>query len=40
MFVVDTNVLVYAADWSSPHHERCSSSLAQWRGSRDVWFVT
>jgi toxin-antitoxin system PIN domain toxin len=40
MFVVDTNVLVYAADTSSPHHERCSTMVAEWRSRRDAWFVT
>ena len=40
MFVVDTNVLVYAADTFSPFHERCSSDLATWRQRREPWFVT
>jgi toxin-antitoxin system PIN domain toxin len=40
MFVVDTNVLLYAADSSSPFHERCSASLARWRTRREPWFVT
>ena len=40
MFVVDTNVLIYAADTSSPFHERCSSDLATWRRRREPWFVT
>ena len=40
MFVVDTNVLVYAADTFSPFHDRCSSRLAEWRPRREVWFLT
>lgn len=40
MFVVDTNVLVYAADTFSPFHEPCSSMLAEWRPRHDAWFVT
>lgn len=40
MFVVDTNVLVYAADTSSPFHERCAGLLSEWRPRREAWFVT
>ena len=40
MFVVDTNVLVYAADEASPHHERCYERLNTWRERADAWFVT
>ena len=40
MFVVDTNVLVYAADEDSPHHEHCRERLNGWRSQADAWFVT
>ena len=40
MFVVDTNVLVYAADRDSPQHERCRKLLNDWRSGADAWFVT
>ncbi len=31
MFVIDTNVLVYAADQDSPHHTACRERLERWR---------
>ncbi|MGH7712951.1 MAG: type II toxin-antitoxin system VapC family toxin [Gemmatimonadaceae bacterium] len=40
MFVVDTNVLVYAADVSAPEHERCRSLIERWRNGRGAWFLT
>ncbi len=40
MFVVDTNVLVYAADQDSPLHARCRELLEQWRGQASAWFLT
>ncbi len=40
MFVVDTNVLVYAMNADSPFHERCADRLAEWRGQPAAWFVT
>ncbi len=40
MFLVDTNVLVYAADEDSPHHARCLARLNAWRERADAWFVT
>ena len=40
MFVVDTNILVYSADESSPHHYRCLDHLNSWRAQADAWFVT
>ena len=40
MFVVDTNVLVYAADTSAPEHERCRALLEQWREESAAWYVT
>jgi len=40
VFVVDTNVLVYAADRTAPEHERCRARLEEWRRRRSPWFVT
>lgn len=31
MWMVDTNILVYAADRRSPFHERCRAQVEQWR---------
>jgi toxin-antitoxin system PIN domain toxin len=40
MFVVDTNVLVYAADESAPEHRRCHRLLEQWRRQSGAWYLT
>lgn len=40
MFVVDTNVLVYAADESAPEHARCRALLEDWRQQSGAWFLT
>ncbi len=40
MLVVDTNVLVYAADVRSPLHAICARWLDQQRKSSDAWFTT
>lgn len=40
MFVVDTNVLVHAADAESPFHDRCFESLDSWRNRSAAWFLT
>jgi toxin-antitoxin system PIN domain toxin len=40
MFVVDTNVLVYAADEDSPHHGLCLEQVERWRHQEAAWFVT
>jgi hypothetical protein len=40
VFVVDTNVLVYASDEHSPHHVRCLERLSTWRERAEAWFVT
>lgn len=40
MFVVDTNVLVYAANEDSRLHERCSALLDEWRSGPAAWFLT
>jgi len=40
MFVVDTNVLVYAADEDSPCHGRCFERLNLWRQQAGAWYLT
>jgi toxin-antitoxin system PIN domain toxin len=40
MFVVDTNVLVYAADESVPEHARCRALVEQWRRGAAAWYLT
>ena len=40
MFVVDTNILVYAADQDSVFHQRCFTLLQQWREHPSAWYVT
>lgn len=40
MFVVDTNVLVYAADRSAPEHARCRALLEHWREGNAAWYLT
>jgi toxin-antitoxin system PIN domain toxin len=40
MFVVDTNVLVYAADESAPEHTRCRALVETWRRRNGAWYLT
>lgn len=40
MFVVDTNVLVYAADADAGEHERCRALLERWQGQSTAWYLT
>lgn len=40
MVVVDTNVLVYAADADSPFHAACRDWLERQRGRADAWYTT
>jgi toxin-antitoxin system PIN domain toxin len=40
VFVVDTNVLVYAADVSAPEHARCRALIERWRAGSAAWFLT
>ena len=40
MVVVDTNILVYAADTDSPFHARCRDWLEAHRGRADAWYTT
>lgn len=40
MFVVDTNVLIYAADEDAPAHGVCRELLENWRHQQSVWYTT
>jgi uncharacterized protein len=40
VFVVDTNILVYAADEDAPAHSQCRHKLESWRNQRSAWYVT
>lgn len=40
MLVVDTNVLVYAADADSPFHERCRNWLEDQRSQPGAWYTS
>jgi hypothetical protein len=40
MFVVDTNVLVYAVDADASEHGPCRSALEGWRRGRTPWYLT
>lgn len=40
MFVVDTNILVYAADEDSTFHRPCFQHLEQWRRQASAWYIT
>jgi toxin-antitoxin system PIN domain toxin len=40
VFVVDTNVLVYAARSDAPFHQACREAVERWRLQEGAWFVT
>ena len=40
MLVVDTNILIYAADADSPFHAACRAWLERQRARPDAWFTT
>jgi len=40
VFVVDTNVLVYAANRDAPEHAACRERLERWRASAGAWYLT
>jgi len=40
VFVVDTNVLLYAADSESEFHDTCRQRVEDWRRRRSPWFLT
>jgi uncharacterized protein len=40
VFVVDTNILIYAANKDAPEHARCRSQLDAWRSLAGAWYLT
>ena len=40
MLLVDTNILVYAANAESPFHKPCRDWLERQRGRSDAWYTT
>lgn len=40
MFVVDTNLLLYAVNPDSPDHPRARALLEEWRLGERTWFLT
>jgi len=40
VFVVDTNVLLHAANEDDPLFEVCHERLSRWRRSRGAWYLT
>ncbi len=40
MFVVDTNILVYAADQDSEFHAACREQLEEWRARTTPWHLS
>jgi uncharacterized protein len=40
VFVVDTNVLVYAADDGAPEQEVCRALIESWRSETPPWYLT
>jgi toxin-antitoxin system PIN domain toxin len=40
VFVVDTNILVYAADEDSSFHSHCNELIEKWRIQPAAWYVT
>jgi hypothetical protein len=40
VFLVDTNILVYASDEDSVFYTRCRKLLEEWRRQASAWYVT
>lgn len=40
MFVVDTNILVYAANRAAPEHACCLDMIKKWRSQALPWYLT
>jgi toxin-antitoxin system PIN domain toxin len=40
MFVVDTNVFIYAAEQSGPEHARCREMVRSWQRRMEPWYTT
>jgi toxin-antitoxin system PIN domain toxin len=40
MFLVDTNILIYAVHRESPDHQRAAAAIRTWQHDRESWFTT
>jgi toxin-antitoxin system PIN domain toxin len=40
VFVVDTNILIHAANFDSPYNDACRRSLDAWRRQSGAWYLT
>lgn len=40
MFLVDTNIFVYAADRNAPEHFLCREKVEAWRNRLEPWYTT
>lgn len=40
MFVVDTNILIYAANREAPEHVSCRALIQKWRRQALPWYLT
>ena len=40
MFVVDTNILIYAANRAAPEHDCCHELIQKWRSQAPPWYIT
>ncbi len=40
MFLVDTNILVYAANQAVPEHAVCRKLVEKWRNQSPPWYLT
>lgn len=40
MFLVDTNVLIYAANTKAPEHERARKAVEEWKQASEQWLAT
>lgn len=40
VFVVDTNILVHAANFDSPFNDACRRALDDWRRQSGAWYLT
>ena len=40
MFVVDTNILIYAANMDAPESDRCIRLVERWRAQATPWYLT
>jgi predicted nucleic acid-binding protein len=40
MFVVDTNILIYAANRDAQEHTCCNELIQEWRRQAPPWYIT